>query len=184
MDIDILLALQQFRNGIGGCLAEFMTKMTFFGELSTTPVLLAIVYWCISKEYGSYLMVGWAGNRLINGCLKVTACAYRPWIRDARIIPYGNSIQTATGYSFPSGHSMNGATVFGGGLVRKDFPLSLRIVLGIIVFLIAFSRIFQRFSLFSIKYARHLMSALIKVEYPSVNVSIRVAEIYNSIIKV
>ncbi|MBQ3319046.1 MAG: hypothetical protein IJG75_00830, partial [Spirochaetia bacterium] len=67
MDIDILLALQQFRNGIGGCLAEFMTKMTFFGELSTTPVLLAIVYWCINKEYGSYLMVGWAGNRLING---------------------------------------------------------------------------------------------------------------------
>ncbi|MBR4158936.1 MAG: phosphatase PAP2 family protein [Spirochaetia bacterium] len=142
MDIDILLALQQFRNGIGGCLAEFMTKMTFFGELSTTPVLLAIVYWCISKEYGSYLMVGWAGNRLINGSLKVTACAYRPWIRDARIIPYGNSIHTATGYSFPSGHSMNGATVFGGGLVRRDFPLSLRIVFGIIVFLIAFSRIY------------------------------------------
>jgi len=142
MDIDILLALQQFRNSIGGGLAEFMSKMTFFGELTTTPVLLAIVYWCISKEYGSYLMVGWGGNRLINGGLKVTACAYRPWIRDARIIPYGNAIETATGYSFPSGHSMNAATVFGGGVVRKDLPRSLRIVLGIIMFLIAFSRIY------------------------------------------
>jgi undecaprenyl-diphosphatase len=142
LDIDILLALQQFRNSIGGGLAEFMSKMTFFGELTTTPVLLAIVYWCISKEYGSYLMVGWGGNRLINGGLKVTACAYRPWIRDARIIPYGNAIETATGYSFPSGHSMNAATVFGGGVVRKDLPRSLRIVLGIIMFLIAFSRIY------------------------------------------
>ena len=39
MDIDILLALQQFRNGIGGGLAEFLSKMTFFGELAVTPVL-------------------------------------------------------------------------------------------------------------------------------------------------
>lgn len=142
MDIDILLALQQFRNGIGGGLAEFLSKMTYFGELTVTPVLLAIVYWCISKEYGAYLMVGWGGNRLINGGLKVTACVYRPWIRDARIIPYGNSIETATGYSFPSGHSMNAATVFGGGVVRKDIPRSLRVVLAIIVFLVAFSRIY------------------------------------------
>ena len=142
MDIDILLALQQFRNGIGGSLAEFLSKMTFFGELTVIPVLLAIVYWCISKEYGTYLMIGWGGNRLINGGLKVTACAYRPWIRDARIIPYGNAMETATGYSFPSGHSMNAATVFGGGVVRKDVPRSLRIVLAIIVLLIAFSRIY------------------------------------------
>ena len=142
MDIDILLALQQFRNGIGGGLAEFLSKMTYFGELTVTPVLLAIVYWCISKEYGAYLMVGWGGNRLINGGLKVTACVYRPWIRDARIIPYGNSMTTATGYSFPSGHTMNGATVFGGVAVRKDLPRVLRFVLGVVVLLVAFSRIY------------------------------------------
>ena len=142
MDIDILLALQQFRDGIGAGLAEFFSKMTFFGELSVTPVLLAIVYWCISKEYGAYLLVGWGGNRLINGGLKVTACAYRPWIRDSRVIPYGNSITTATGYSFPSGHSMNAATVFGGGVVRKDLPRILRVALAVIVALVAFSRIY------------------------------------------
>ena len=142
MDIDILLALQQFRNGIGGGLAEFLSKMTFFGELATMQVLLAIVYWCISKEYGTYLMVGWGGSRLINGGLKVTACAYRPWIRDARIIPYGNAMETATGYSFPSGHTMNAATAFGGGVVRKDIPRFLRIVFAIVMFLVAFSRIY------------------------------------------
>lgn len=86
--------------------------------------------------------MGWSGNRLVNGFLKITFCAYRPWIRDARILPYGNSITTATGYSFPSGHTMNGATVFGGGVMRRDFPAILRIVLGIVVALIAFSRIF------------------------------------------
>ncbi len=49
---------------------------------------------------------------------------------------------TATGYSFPSGHTMNGATVFGGGAMRRELPALLRVVLGILVFLIAFSRIF------------------------------------------
>ena len=84
--------------------------------------------------------MGWSGNRLVNGVLKVTACAYRPWIRDARIVPYGNSMTTATGYSFTSGHTMNAVSVFGGGAVRKDLPRALRITLGITVALVAFSR--------------------------------------------
>ena len=29
MDIDILLALQEFRNGAGALLADFLSKMTF-----------------------------------------------------------------------------------------------------------------------------------------------------------
>ena len=142
MDITILLALQDFRNGPGALFAEFLKKMTFFGELNTTLVILALVYWCISKEWGTYLMMGWSGNRLINGALKVSVCAYRPWIRDARIVPYGDSMTTATGYSFPSGHTTNAGTVFGGGAVRRDFPRLLRWILFLIVALVAFSRLY------------------------------------------
>ena len=116
--------------------------MTFLTELSSAIVIMAILYWSVSKELGTYLLMGWSGNRLANGVLKVTACAYRPWIRDSRILPYGNSMNTATGYSFPSGHTMNGATVFGGVVVRKDYPRVLRIVLGIAVALVALSRIY------------------------------------------
>ena len=142
MDISILLALQEFRNGAGACLADFFSKMTYFGELNTVLVIMAVIYWCVSKDFGIYLMMGWSGNRAINGVLKVTACVYRPWIRDARIVPYGNSMTTATGYSFPSGHSMNSATVYGGAAVRKDLPKVLRICLGVLVALVAFSRIY------------------------------------------
>lgn len=142
MDISILLALQDFRNGAGAIFAEFFSKMTFLAELNTVLIVMAIVYWCVSKSFGTFLLMGWSANRLVNGVLKVTACAYRPWIRDASIVPYGNAMTTATGYSFPSGHSMNGATVFGGVAVRKDMPKVLRIVMGAIVVLIAFSRIF------------------------------------------
>ena len=142
MDISILLALQKFREGAGGFLTDFLVKMTFLGELNSVLVMMALIYWSVSKELGTWMMMGWSGNRLVNGALKVTVCAYRPWIRDARIIPYGDSINTATGYSFPSGHTMNGATVFGGGALRKDFPGILRAVLGAVLALIAFSRIF------------------------------------------
>ena len=140
MDINILLALQNFRNGIGSSLADFLSKMTFLGELSTAFVIMAVIYWCVSKDFGSYLMMGWSGNRLINGFLKVTACAYRPWIRDSRIVPYGNSMTTATGYSFPSGHTMNAASLYGGVTVRKDMPGILRVLLGIVTALVALSR--------------------------------------------
>ena len=142
VDIDILLALQDFRNGVGGCLTSFLSKMTFYGELSTAIILMAAIYWGISKGFGTYLLMGWSGNRIVNGFLKVTACAYRPWIRDARIVPYGNSMTTATGYSFPSGHTMNATSVFGGTLLKKDLPGLLRIVAGCIMVLVAFSRIF------------------------------------------
>ena len=142
MDINILLALQDFRNGAGAFLSDFLSKMTFLGELNTVLVIMAVIYWCISKDFGTYLLMGWSGNRLVNGTLKVTACAYRPWIRDARIVPFGNSMSTATGYSFPSGHTMNAATAYGGVTVRKDMPRVLRIVLGVVVALVAFSRIY------------------------------------------
>ena len=142
MDMDILLGLQSFRNGGGAFLNDFLAKMTFLGELNTAIVIMAVLYWAVSKELGTYLLMGWSGNRLVNGVLKLTVCAYRPWIRDARIIPYGNSMTTATGYSFPSGHSMNASTVFGGGMVRKDMPAALRVILGIILVLVGFSRLY------------------------------------------
>jgi len=142
MDIDILLALQQFRESTDAIFTSFMQKMSYIGEMTVVLAIIAEIYWCVSKEFGNYLLMGWSGNRIVNGFLKVTLCAYRPWIRDARILPHGEAMATATGYSFPSGHSMNAASLYGGGAIRKDLPRALRIALGLIVVLIAFSRIY------------------------------------------
>ena len=142
MDIDILLHLQQFRNGGGGIFADFLAKMTFWGELNTALLIVAVVYWCASKRLGTYLLMGWNVNRLVNGFLKITVCAYRPWIRDPRIVPFGNSIKTATGYSFPSGHSTNASAICGGGMLWKNSTKTLRILLGIVFVLVPFSRIY------------------------------------------
>ncbi|MCR5330652.1 MAG: phosphatase PAP2 family protein [Lachnospiraceae bacterium] len=142
MDIQILLLLQQFRDGAGSIFADFLAKMTFLAEINTVLVIMAVIYWCVSKEIGTYLLMGWSGNRLVNGLLKVSVCAYRPWIRDSRIIPYKDLMKTATGYSFPSGHTTNAATLYGGAAIRKDIPRTVRIILACILALVAFSRIY------------------------------------------
>ena len=142
MDIDYLLVLQAFREGAGGCLTEFFSKMTWFGEMDVVLIITGLIYWCVSKRIGTYLLMGWTGNRIVNGVLKVTACAYRPWIRDARIIPEANALETATGYSFPSGHSMNAASLYGGLAIRRDMRRGLRVLMMIVLCLVAFSRNF------------------------------------------
>ena len=140
MDIDILLALQHFREGADTFLTAFFLKMSYIGEMTIVLAVIAEIYWCVSKDFGNYLLMGWSGNRIVNGLLKVSACAYRPWIRDARIIPEKEAMAAATGYSFPSGHSMNAASLYGGGAIRKELPRMLRIALALIAVLIAFSR--------------------------------------------
>ena len=59
MDIDILLILQEFRNGAGSFLADFLSKMTFLGELNTVLVIMAVIYWSVSKDLGNYLLMDW-----------------------------------------------------------------------------------------------------------------------------
>lgn len=139
MDIDILLVLQAFREGLGSCLTAFFSKMTWFGEMDVVLIIMGLIYWCVSKRVGTYLLMGWSGNRIVNGALKVSACAYRPWIRDARIIPEAKALETATGYSFPSGHSMNAASLYGGLAIRRDIRRDLRVLMWIILCLVALS---------------------------------------------
>ncbi len=121
---------------------SFMTKMSYFGEMSTALIIAALIYWCVNREFGNYLLMGWTGSRVLNGFLKVAVCAYRPWIRDPRIIPDQEAISTATGYSFPSGHSTNAGAIYGGAAIRKELAKALRITLGITAVLISLSRNF------------------------------------------
>ncbi len=142
MDIDILLALQTFREGVGSCLTAFFSKMTWFGEMDVVIIFMGLLYWCVNKQIGTYLLMGWSGNRIVNGVLKVAVCAYRPWIRDPRILPEQKAFETATGYSFPSGHAMNAASLFGGLAIRRDINRVLRVLMWVMLCLVAFSRIF------------------------------------------
>ncbi len=113
MDIQYLLWLQDFRNGIHDAWTPFMEFVSAFAVdyLILIPVF---VYWFWNKRKGLYALVSYFFCMLVTPLTKLTVCAYRPWIRDSRILPAGDSITTATGYSFPSGHTTTAGPLSGG----------------------------------------------------------------------
>ncbi len=140
MDIQYLLFLQDFRNGINNALTPFLEGLSLFAitYLIWFPVL---VYWLYDKRSGLYTLASYSLVNAFNAVVKLVVCAYRPWIRDERIIPAGDAITTATGYSFPSGHTAMAGPMYGGLAVtawRKRKWLS---VICVILFLLTgFSR--------------------------------------------
>jgi len=140
LDISYLLFLQNFRNSIHDAWIPFME---FVSTFATRYLILAVlfIYWAVNKRNGLYAIASMCLTLALNQLVKLTACVYRPWIRDARIVPAGDSITSATGYSFPSGHTATAAPQFGAMAATSNkkykwFPMVC--VLG--TMLIAFSR--------------------------------------------
>ena len=119
MDIDYLLMLQRFRERINGVLTPFMELVSLFA-ISFLILIPAFIYWCTDKRIGLYVLSTYALSSVLTVVIKLTACVYRPWIRDSRIIPAGDSIRSATGYSFPSGHTANAASIYGGLALKSQ----------------------------------------------------------------
>ena len=140
--IDPILFLQSLRELTGGVFDTFFLSCSFYGEISTGIVLIAIIYWCLDKKFGEFLFLSLALGLFVNSLTKITACIYRPWVLDSRIQPLQEAIGPATGYSFPSGHTTIATTLFGGAIVRKNFSKYLNIVFILCIALIAFSRLY------------------------------------------
>ncbi len=113
MDIAYLLLLQDFRQSIQDVGTPFVQGVSLF-SISYLFLIPIFIYWCISKRSGLYIWASFCVADAVNAVLKLTVCAYRPWIRDPRIIPAGNAIATAGGYSFPSEHTICASTLYGG----------------------------------------------------------------------
>lgn len=142
MDIDYLLFLQTFRETTGAFLAPFLSWMSKFAVSFWPIAMMCMVYWVFDRKAGKRILAGFGSGLLANGFLKLVFCVYRPWIRDARIEPYGDSKVAATGYSFPSGHTTWATSLFGGiGLwARRRKRLLTACVLFAMMLLTMFSR--------------------------------------------
>ncbi len=140
MDLQYLLFLQGLRESTYNVLTPFFFFMTKTVEAPVWMFLIALIYWTFSKSIGGWMVMNSALCSWFNGIAKLTACVYRPWIRDAAITPAGDAIKTATGYSFPSGHSTRAAIYYGSFAVlahkHKKFLLTaMFILLGLLVML-------------------------------------------------
>jgi membrane-associated phospholipid phosphatase len=104
--MELIRFIQQFSNPF---LDVFFQLVTMIGEDTFFILVTAIMYWCIDKELGYRLgfvtVTSACVNFGIKELLKIPRPIGEPGIRSLRV-------QTAEGYSFPSGHTQNTTTLW------------------------------------------------------------------------
>ena len=105
MDLDYLYALQCAREASPEVLTTIIFNIAEIAGGALPSIIFAIIYWNVNKKLGERMFMSFASANALNGLMKITGCVYRPWIRDARLHVADIAAETATGYSFPSGHS-------------------------------------------------------------------------------
>lgn len=122
-------------------LDKLMLVVTQLGEETAFLVAAMIVFWCVDKKKGYYVMaVGFFGT-LVNQFFKLIFRVPRPWVLDPNFTVVEGSVEAAAGFSFPSGHSTSSVGTFGAIGYASYNPVVKWICYGICV-VVPFSRLY------------------------------------------
>lgn len=122
-------------------LNEFMLLITQLGEETAFLVIALVVFWCVDKKKGYFLMaVGFAGT-ILNQFLKLLFRVPRPWILDPDFTILEQAREAAAGYSFPSGHTQMAVGTFG-SMAATTKKRSVSVACITLAVLVSFSRLY------------------------------------------
>ena len=142
MDIEYLIFLQGLRGDFPG--SEFVfTLVSAIPGSPLTALIPALIFWCVNKRAGLFLLFLTSFGRLVNQLVKNTACVYRPWLLDSDVHPTAKTLTDSSSYSFPSGHTNMTTTLYGGlaYLYGKKYPVLILLAV-VLIFAVGFSRNF------------------------------------------
>ena len=135
MELEILRNIQSIANPFLDILFQLIT---ICGEQMVLVLIISIIYWVKDKKFGEYIAYAVLTSVLVNCVVKDIFKFKRPigeeGIRTLRE-------KTATGYSFPSGHTQ-GAGSFYGAMVIYIKKKVMCIIAIIMIILIGFSRLY------------------------------------------
>lgn len=135
MELEILRSIQSIANPFWDFLFQLIT---ICGEQIVIILIIGIIYWTLDKRLGEYIAYSVLASVLLNSTIKDIFKMKRPigeeGIRTLRE-------QTATGYSFPSGHTQSASSFYGAIAIylRKRV---MYIIATIMIILIGFSRLY------------------------------------------
>lgn len=136
--MELLYVLEGLRTPVGDA---FFSLITHLGEETLFIVAGLLVFWCIDKWEGYYLLsVGLTGT-VINQFLKLWFRVPRPWVKDPSFTIVESAWAEATGYSFPSGHTQSSVGVFGSA-ARWHRQKAVRLVCILLCVLVPLSRMY------------------------------------------
>jgi membrane-associated phospholipid phosphatase len=142
MELNIIKAIQQLRTPF---FDWFFYIITEFGDQTVLIVLLAIIYWTMSKKYAHRFLMAFLLSALVNISLKELFMRPRPFelgIEPPKL-PLIGEIKTH-GYAFPSGHANTaGAMGYVGIETSKRYHLKWLFYISVLMmFLIPISRVY------------------------------------------
>ena len=139
--------MQWIQEMVGQTGARVLSQISALGEEAVMVLVLGFLYWCYDKEFGIFVGTNASIAIVMNPLIKNIALRVRPYmvhegIKCIRPVDPSGDIYdiTVQGYSFPSGHSMNSAVVYG-SLARYGKKKILTVLGFILPLLIGFSRV-------------------------------------------
>ncbi len=134
----VLYFLENIRNPV---LDAIFSAITLMGDELFFMAIALVLFWCVDKYEGLYvLIVGFVGT-LLNQFLKITFKVPRPWVKNPNFKIVESAREAASGYSFPSGHTQSSVGIFT-SLFCWNKNLVLRIVFVVLGILVPFSRLY------------------------------------------
>ena len=137
-DLNILKALESGRNTFFNFIFQIFT---FLGEGPVAFAIIFIFYFLIDKKFGRKFVYIFATSISLNGVIKNFVKRVRPFKLEGENHITCLKESTATGYSFPSGHSQNVATY--STTITYEYKKKWMLLVSIpLMLLVAFSRIY------------------------------------------
>ncbi len=136
--MDFLNFLEELRTPFADTVFSIIT---FFGEELLLLTVMCVLYWCLNKNFAYRIAFSYFVAGLTVQTLKVAFRVPRPWIKDPTFKPVGSALETATGYSFPSGHTSSATTLFSCFALRTK-KTALRILCFVMIALVMLSRMY------------------------------------------
>ena len=136
--MEFLYWLESIRNPI---LDTLMLIFTEFGNELLFIVAGLLMFWCIDKKQGYFVLLTGFFGVYINQFLKIACRIPRPWVLDPNFTIVEAAREAASGYSFPSGHTQTAVGCYGAlAVCRKEKWVK---IVGIVMcLLIPFTRMY------------------------------------------
>lgn len=104
--------LMYFQNLKTNTVDQIFLTLTRLVDGESIVAFICLLYW-FNKEVGTLVILSFFASGYLVQWIKVLSQIERPFIRNNEIKANTEALKTATGYSFPSGHTQTSVSIFG-----------------------------------------------------------------------